>query len=105
MILHTAPQGSPEWLQSRAGLITASTFVEIRKRLKSGPNKGDFSSFANDVSNTATNLGTVHSRTISNLSAGTTPRAHRPRRRGAPVGAGTSPTDSTAPADLAHNNR
>ena len=46
MILHSAPQGSPEWLQSRAGLITASTFVEIRKRLKSGPNKGDFSSEA-----------------------------------------------------------
>ncbi|MCB0878884.1 MAG: hypothetical protein KDC46_07885 [Thermoleophilia bacterium] len=32
--------------------------------------RGDFASFGNDVSNNATNLGTLHSRTISNLPAG-----------------------------------
>lgn len=36
-------QGSPEWHQARCGAITGSMFVECRKRLKSGPNKGDFS--------------------------------------------------------------
>ena len=39
-------QGSQEWLNARCGLITASMFKECRKRLKSGPNKGDFSSEA-----------------------------------------------------------
>lgn len=36
-------QGSLEWLQGRCGAITASMFSECRKRLKSGPSKGDFS--------------------------------------------------------------
>lgn len=39
-------QGTPEWHQARAGLITASNFAECRKRLKSGPNKGDYTNAA-----------------------------------------------------------
>lgn len=46
MIVYDAPQGSPEWLASRAGVVTASMFVEARKRLKSGPKKGLFSEAA-----------------------------------------------------------
>lgn len=37
-------QGTPEWHKARAGAITASMFSEVRKRLKSGPNKGDYTS-------------------------------------------------------------
>lgn len=44
----TAPQGSTEWFEGRRGAITASMFAEVRKRLKSGPNKGDFSSAAHN---------------------------------------------------------
>lgn len=36
-------QGSPEWHAARAGVITASMFKVARQRLKTGPNKGDFS--------------------------------------------------------------
>lgn len=43
-----APQGSDEWFNGRRGAITASMFAECRKRLKSGPNKGDFSQAAKD---------------------------------------------------------
>lgn len=39
-------QGSLEWFDARTGAITASMFKECRKRLKSGPNKGDHSSAA-----------------------------------------------------------
>ena len=39
-------QGDTEWFQARAGVITASMFAECRKRLKSGKNKGDFTSAA-----------------------------------------------------------
>ncbi len=39
-------QGSDEWHLARAGVITASKFFDVRKRLKSGPNKGDFSADA-----------------------------------------------------------
>ncbi|MBB04098.1 MAG: hypothetical protein CML03_01000 [Pseudooceanicola sp.] len=42
------PQGSVEWLEARTGAITASMFEECCKRLKSGPNKGDFSAAAKD---------------------------------------------------------
>ncbi|WWW34559.1 lambda exonuclease family protein [Stenotrophomonas rhizophila] len=42
------PQGSPEWLQSRCGVVTASMFKVARERLKSGPNKGDFTEAAKD---------------------------------------------------------
>jgi hypothetical protein len=46
MIVVECQQGSPEWFEARAGVITASTFAEIRKRPKSGPNKGGFSAEA-----------------------------------------------------------
>lgn len=39
MIIHNHEQGSPEWLQSRAGVITASRFKDARDRLK--PGKGE----------------------------------------------------------------
>lgn len=48
MRIHEVAQGSPEWFQARTGAITASMFSEVRKRLKSGPNKGDWSSAAHD---------------------------------------------------------
>lgn len=41
-------QGSEAWFQARCGAITASMFSEVRKRLKSGPNKGGFSKAAQD---------------------------------------------------------
>ena len=48
MIEHFVAQGSDEWKACRAGVITASNFHLIRasKRLKSGPNKGDYSEAA-----------------------------------------------------------
>lgn len=48
MILHTAPQGSPEWHAARAGVITASMFSTCRQKLKSGPSKGEFAAAAGD---------------------------------------------------------
>lgn len=48
MIVCDAPQGSSEWFAARAGCITGSMFVEARKRLKSGPCKGDFTTAAKD---------------------------------------------------------
>lgn len=48
MIIYDHPQGSAEWLASRAGVITASKFVEARKRLKSGPKNGGFTEAAED---------------------------------------------------------
>ena len=48
MIIVECDQGSTEWHNARAGVVTASMFAEVRKRLKSGPNKGDFSSAAKD---------------------------------------------------------
>lgn len=48
MIIVECRQGSPEWHQARAGAITASMFSTARKRLKSGPNKGDYSEAAKD---------------------------------------------------------
>jgi hypothetical protein len=46
MIVHRHPQGSDGWLAVRAGVITASMFATARQRLKTGPNKGDFSAAA-----------------------------------------------------------
>lgn len=46
MIEFKVEQGTPEWHRARAGKITASMFAEVRKRLKSGPNKGGFSNEA-----------------------------------------------------------
>jgi hypothetical protein len=54
-------------------------------------NRGDWGSFANDASNTATTLGTVHSRSISGLPAGT--YYYRVRSTGA-AGTATSGTHS-----------
>jgi hypothetical protein len=48
MIILDCDQGSPEWLQARCGVITASMFGVARTRLKTGPNKGDFSAAAKD---------------------------------------------------------
>lgn len=42
MIVVECQQGSEAWFAARAGVITASTFGEIRKRLATGPNKGGF---------------------------------------------------------------
>lgn len=46
MLLHRVDQGSPGWFAARAGVITASMFSAVRKRLKTGPNKGDHSAEA-----------------------------------------------------------
>lgn len=43
-----APQGSEAWFNERIGAVTASMATECRKRLKSGPNKGDLSQAAKD---------------------------------------------------------
>ena len=48
MIIVNCDQGSPEWHRARAGVITASMFSTARERLKTGPNKGDFSAKAKD---------------------------------------------------------
>lgn len=48
MIIYKHPQGSTEWLQSRCGVVTASMFKVARERLKTGPNKGDFTEAAKD---------------------------------------------------------
>lgn len=42
MLIVNCEQGSEEWHAARAGAITASMFKVARERLKSGPNKGDF---------------------------------------------------------------
>jgi len=39
-------QGSQEWHLARCAVITASKFVDVRKRLKTGPNKGGFTADA-----------------------------------------------------------
>lgn len=36
LIIHAAPQGTPEWLEARKGVITGSRFKDCRDRLKSG---------------------------------------------------------------------
>lgn len=41
-IFHNVDQGSEEWHACRTGRITASMFSTVRKRLKSGPNRGDY---------------------------------------------------------------
>jgi hypothetical protein len=46
MLVINCVQGSEEWHKARCACITASNFAEVRKRLKSGPNKGDFSQAA-----------------------------------------------------------
>lgn len=46
MRLLECDQGSPEWHQARAGVVTASMFKVARQRLKSGKNAGDFTDAA-----------------------------------------------------------
>lgn len=48
MIIINCDQGDSVWHNGRAGAITASMFSTVRKRLASGPNKGDFSKDAKD---------------------------------------------------------
>lgn len=48
MIVHHTPQGSEAWHAVRSGCITASMFRVAREKLKTGPNKGDFSAAAKD---------------------------------------------------------
>lgn len=48
MKLIVCEQGSPEWHQARAGVVTASMFKVARAKLKSGPNKGQPTEAANN---------------------------------------------------------
>lgn len=48
MIVHRVDQGTQEWHVARAGCITASNFKLARQRLKTGPNKGDFTEATKD---------------------------------------------------------
>jgi len=48
-IIHTAPQGSQEWLDSRRGVITGSRFKDARSRLKAGGPSKDCLKYAMDV--------------------------------------------------------
>jgi len=48
MRIYSGEQGTDEWFADRAGSITASNFAEVRKRLKSGPNKGGHTSAATE---------------------------------------------------------
>lgn len=48
MLVIECDQGGELWHQSRCAVITASMFGVARERLKSGPNKGDFSAKAKD---------------------------------------------------------
>lgn len=48
MIIIECAQGSPEWHQARAGVITASMFKVAREKLKRGPDVGQPSSAARD---------------------------------------------------------
>lgn len=48
MITVDCNQGSPEWLQARCGVTTASMFAECCARLKSGPDKGRHTKKARD---------------------------------------------------------
>lgn len=49
MIYHDAPQGSPEWLEARRGLVTGSKFKYAREKLKSGKPSGKCVLYAQDV--------------------------------------------------------
>lgn len=49
LIIHTAPQGSPEWLQARKAVITGSRFRDCRDRLKNGSPSKKCLDYAMDV--------------------------------------------------------
>lgn len=48
-ITHTAEQGSPAWLESRAGCITASRAKDARSRLKTGKPSSAMEKYAKQV--------------------------------------------------------
>jgi len=49
LIIHTAPQGSQEWLDARKGVITGSRFKDCRDKLKSGAPSKKCMDYARDV--------------------------------------------------------
>lgn len=49
LIIHTAPQGSQEWLDARRGVITGSRFKDCRDKLKGGVPSKKCLSYAMDV--------------------------------------------------------
>lgn len=49
MIFDSSPQGSPEWLAIRKGVITASRFKDARERLKNGQPAAKCMAYAFDV--------------------------------------------------------
>lgn len=49
LIVHTAPQGSQEWLDARRGVTTGSRFKDARSKLKSGGLSKDCLKYAMDV--------------------------------------------------------
>lgn len=49
LIIHTAPQGTPEWLAARRGVITGSRFKDCRDRLKTGNPSKKCIDYAMDV--------------------------------------------------------
>ena len=59
MILHTATQGSPEWLAARRGVITASRFKDARDKLKGGAPSKSCLAYAMDVARERIPGGTV----------------------------------------------
>ena len=49
MITYTSPQGSPEWLAERRGVITGSRFADARAKPKSGAPSKDCLNYAMDL--------------------------------------------------------
>lgn len=49
MITYLSPQGSPEWLEARKGVVTASRFKDCRDKLKSGAPSKACLNYAMDV--------------------------------------------------------
>lgn len=49
MIYSNHPQGTPEWLEARRGVITASRFREAREKLKNGAPSKDAIKYAMDT--------------------------------------------------------
>lgn len=49
LIIHTAPQGTPEWLAARRGVITGSRFKDCRDSLKNGNPSKKCIDYAMDV--------------------------------------------------------
>ena len=49
LIIHTAEQGTPEWLEARKGVITGSRFKDCRDKLKNGNPSKKSIDYAKDV--------------------------------------------------------